>query len=510
MTGYDKQLSQYLLLGFRTGFKLKFEGHREFRTCRNLVSAYQKGDIVANKLNKEVSLGRIAGPFLIPPFPTLQCSPIGVVPKKEPGEFRMIHHLSYPEGKSINDSIPNECCSVTYSTVDDAVALIKKLGTGCLLAKTDIASAFRIIPIHPSDHELLGIHFKGFYYYDKCLPMGSSISCAIFEAFSSALQWVAINKLGVSSMVHVLDDFLFLGPKNSSICALSLQQFISLCEALGVPIKDEKTEGPSSVLTFLGIELDTVMMEARLPVEKVVKVRNLLSSIKKRKKVTLRELQSLLGLLNFCCQVVVPGRAFLRRLTNLTKGKCKPHHHIRLNKAARLDMHAWSTFIDSYNGKSIFLDDKWQDSDKLHLFTDASGLLGYGAVFGSRWFYGMWKECKMQNHHITVKELFPIVLAVEIWGVNLQNQSVMFHSDNRAVVDVINKTSSKDSHIMQLVRRLVLICLRYNILFQAIHIPGKMNVLPDLLSRLQVSRFKKLAESMDPNPTKIPTQLLHL
>ncbi|KAL5008612.1 hypothetical protein ScPMuIL_014193 [Solemya velum] len=62
------------------------------------------------------------------------------------------------------------------------------------------------------------------------------------------------------------------GPKNSSICALSLQQFISLCETLGVPIKDEKTEGPSSVLTFLGIELDTVMMEARLPVEKVVKV----------------------------------------------------------------------------------------------------------------------------------------------------------------------------------------------------------------------------------------------
>lgn len=59
-------------------------------------------------------------------------------------EFRLIHHLSYPEGSSINDFIPDDLCSVFYTTVDDAISIIKTMGRECLLAKTDIASGFRI------------------------------------------------------------------------------------------------------------------------------------------------------------------------------------------------------------------------------------------------------------------------------------------------------------------------------------------------------------------------------
>ena len=77
-------------------------------------------------------------------------------------------------------------------------------------------------------------------------------------------------------MIHILDDFLFLVPLNSTICGRSFNQFISMCEMLGVPIKDEKTAGPSTSMTFLGIELDIVEMEARLhvPQEKVEKIRS--------------------------------------------------------------------------------------------------------------------------------------------------------------------------------------------------------------------------------------------
>lgn len=227
---------------------------------------------------------------------------------------------------------------MSYYTVDDAVSIIKKLGQGCLLAKTDIESAFRIVLIHPCDHQLLGIFFQGQYYYDKCLPMGCSISCSIFEKISTALQWIACTKFGITNMLHVLDDFLFVGPPESGICSVSLSQFINMCFVLGIPIKSENTEDPSTVLTFLGIELDTMKMQARLPQEKVDKIKLALHSIKHRKKVSLRELQSLIGLLNYACCVVVPGRAFLRRLINLTKGKSRPHHYIRLNKQARFDI----------------------------------------------------------------------------------------------------------------------------------------------------------------------------
>jgi hypothetical protein len=510
LSGYDKCKSKFLCNGISQGFHLNFQGPREHRICDNLISAKLQEDCVHQKLQKEISCGRIAGPFPFPPFQNLQCSPIGLVPKKEANEFRLIHHLSYPHGFSINDHIPDDLCSVSYTTIDDAVRLIKKLGPSCLLAKTDIASAFRILPVHPTDYELLGIIFKNEFYFDKCLPMGCSISCSIFECFSTALEWIACSKFGIQHMLHILDDFLFLGPPKSAICGRSLSQFMSLCQVLGVPIKNEKTVGPSTTLTFLGIELDTLAMEARLPLDKVDKIKVALKATMKRRKVTLRELQSVIGLLNFACCVVVPGRAFLRRLINLTKGVVRPHHRIRLNREARLDLSAWNEFIDDFNGKSLFLDDQWQNSEKLCLYTDASGKIGYGAIFDSRWFYGKWEDISMENFHITFKEFFPIVVAMELWGDQLANRCILFYSDNSAVVDIINKTSSKDRDIMCLVRRLVLTCLRHNIMFSARHIPGSLNILPDLLSRLQVDKFKSLAPYMDPYPVNIPERFLQI
>ena len=78
-------------------------------------------------------------------------SPLGVVPKKNPGEFRLIHHLSYPKGYSVNDGISSEYTSVSYATISDAIKQIKLAGPGCFLSKTDIKNAFRIIPIGPQD-----------------------------------------------------------------------------------------------------------------------------------------------------------------------------------------------------------------------------------------------------------------------------------------------------------------------------------------------------------------------
>ena len=72
--------------------------------------------MVDRKLSKEISLNRIAGPFVSPPFTDMVIYPLGVVPKKV-GEFRLIHHLSYPEGDSVNDHIPKDLCSVSYATI---------------------------------------------------------------------------------------------------------------------------------------------------------------------------------------------------------------------------------------------------------------------------------------------------------------------------------------------------------------------------------------------------------
>lgn len=139
----------------------------------------------------------------------------------------------------------------------------------------------------------------------------------------------------------------------------------------------------------------------------------------------------MIGLLNLCCSVLVPGLCFLRRLIDLRRKVTYPCHH-------------------------IFLSDT-----SLDLYTDAAGCLGYGAVFKTSWFHGTLPP-QIANYNITFKKLFPFVPSLEIWGPALDNKCIVLHSDNYAVVHITNKQSSKDSSVMKLVRRLGLVCMQHN------------------------------------------------
>ena len=144
--------------------------------------------------------------------------------------------------------------------------VLKWARAGCFMAKTDVKSAFRIIPIHPNDYPLLAMKWENLHYFDRCLPMGCSSSCALFEAFRTALEWLALHRLGASGVLHILDDFLFIAESEEK-CQADLNSFLNLCEYLGVPMAEEKTVDPHTVLQFAGITLDTVKQEDRLPDE---------------------------------------------------------------------------------------------------------------------------------------------------------------------------------------------------------------------------------------------------
>ncbi|XP_077977132.1 uncharacterized protein LOC144432735 [Glandiceps talaboti] len=506
LQGYPAQLNNYLLEGFSDGFLINFFGKHVNFQASNLKSALANPEIVQKKLQKELEAGRLAGPFLSPPFPVFRVSPLGVVPKKDPNEFRLIHHLSYPAGSSVNDGIPHKFASVQYATVDRAIEIIKTLGRGCFLAKTDIRSAFRIIPVSPKVQHLLGLSWEGKFYYDRCLPMGCSASCQIFESFSTAMEWISLHKYGAMVVIHILDDFLFLADTHHK-CLSDLTNFLSLSSDLGVPIAHEKTAGPSTCLTFAGIDLGTIAMEAMLPYDKLRKCCTLIDNFLSRKSVKLVELQSLIGTLNFACRVIVPGRPFLRRLIDLTVGIKAKHHHIKLSQETKADLNTWKHFIGNFNGKTMFFEEKWETSVSLHLYTDAAQSLGFGAIFGPHWLFGEW-PASWKLHNIATLEMYQIMLSLRVWGHKLANRQVMFFSDNQAVVEVLNRQTARDRQLMVFIRDIVPVCLKLNIMFRAKHIPGQFNTKADYLSRLQVARFKAETTVSDYYPTAIPVDLL--
>ena len=505
LPGYDTVKSHYLVRGFAQGFSIEFQGEEcPMLEDNNPCLSSNLIPVIEEKILKETQAGRIQGPFSHPPFQNFRVSPIKVVPKKTAGQFRFIHNLSFPydEGTSINSSIPRDKVAVQYCSLDDAITHIKWVGKHAWLAKTDIESAFRIIPITPADHHLLGFVWQGQYYYDTTLPMGCSMSCAIFEAFSTAIQWIAQNKLNIPRIVHVLDDFLIISDSEQE-GKDQLRRFIAFCEACGIPIVSDKTEGPATTLTFLGIDLDVKQALAILPKDKVQKCSQLLQNVLSKKKITLHALQSLLGSLKFACRAIVPGRAFLRRLYSLCSKARKPFHHVTITSGARLDLNVWSTFLSRYNGRSFFI---VSGDNSLKLYTDAAGGIGFGAVLGRAWTYGVWPS-NIKGMEITLLELYPIVLAVNLWGEHIRNRMIEFHTDNMALVSIINSTSSSKENIMALVRTLVATMLKFNFSFRAFHIPGAQNDVADSLSRFQIGRFHTLHPEAYSMPTHIPSHL---
>ena len=503
---YDWQLSQNLIEGFSRGFRIPYCGPVD-RAChpRNHPSVLNNSVYVQQMIASECNLGRVAGPFLCPPFDNLIVSPLGLVPKKEAGAFRLIHDLSFPKQDSINFFIPREYCSVVYEDYGYFVSMLARMGQGCYIAKADIESAFRIIPISPLDYHLLGFMMDNQYFYDKCLPMGCSVSCKLFEDFSCAIQWILTNLFQVETMSHILDDFMFLSHSRAT-CQSYLDSFMSLASFVGIPVKHSKTVSPATCVIVHGIEIDTELMEARLPQDKLEDAINLVRSFARRKKVTLHELQSLIGTLNFACKVIVPGRPFLRRLIDLTIGISRPNFHIRLNNEARLDMAAWLVFLESFNGVSVLLNENWLSSEKLELFTDASNL-GFAGVLKGKWFQGGWPS-SWEQKHIAIKELFPIVLALKMWSTHLRDRRLLILCDNEAVVYVINKQSSRDSSLMSLIRTLTVTLMQFNIVIRAKHVPGKLNVVADMLSRFQDGPQILRQYGLDAVPSAIPQDLL--
>ena len=490
--------------GFRHGFKFHFAGTECAITSKNSIEASTNPSAVDAKIKKEMDRGRIAGPFDDPPFEDFKCSPLSLREKSEPGTYRLLHNLSYPyDVTSVNGGIEQQHKTVKYATVQSAIKIINKLGKGCFMAKADIESAYRIVPIHPSQFHLLGFRWKGKYYYDKYLPMGLAESCAIFEMVSDSIVHIMEN-MGVTNVVKVLDDFLLLAPSKAE-CDLALQKFKFICHKLEVPLVAEKTSVASGQeIVFLGVKLETRTMRASLPQDKLRRYHQDLEQFRQIDSTKLRSLQSLIGKLQFATSVIPIGKPFLRRLIDATKGH-SVQAEITVNQDMRADIAMWSIFLKNFNGTSVITKFNVCDSSAMNLFSDASNA-GFAGTFGSRWIQGSWNP-KWQSLNIAVRELYPIVAIMGMFGHLCQNQSLIFQCDNQAIVAVINKQSSKNPTIMKLLRPLILNLMLNNIKFKAVYITSEDNVLADAISRFQEDAQLLKNYGMKDSPTQVPHHL---
>ena len=356
----DPRFYHFILRGLSIGFRIGFNGSQACQPAkRNMRSAYEHPDVVKKYLEREVLFKRMF-PLTTEETatePRIQVSPFGVIPKRgKEGKWRLIVDLSTPSGRSVNNGVTQDVCSISYTSVDIAVKLIQSMGLGTLMAKMDLKEAYRNIPVHPADRHLLAVQWNSITFLDGALPFGLRSAPKLFSAVADGLLWIFFNH-SIQPAIHYLDDFLFLGPPGESACRSSLQKALQLCNELGVPVAVEKPEGPATTITFLAIEIDSQAGQLRLPRERLSDLIVTLQYWRRpdrpyttKRKGTKRDLLSLIGKLHHASRVVKPGRAFIRSLIDTLTSVASLDHHVSLDAGARADIAWWNSFVSIWNG----------------------------------------------------------------------------------------------------------------------------------------------------------------
>ena len=381
------------------------------------------------------------------------------------------------------------------------------------MVKTDLKSAFCLLPIHPDDWNHLGSYWQSQYCVDLYLPFGLRSAPYLFNQISDALEWILKHNYGLQYIMHILDDF-FIAESTKLNCLGSFAVLLKLLMSLKVTTVEAKTLSPTQVIGFMGIVLDSVQMVAHLPEDKLARIKSLLDSFKVRRSARLIELQSLIGTLQFACKVVFPGQTFLQRMIHLTCRVPSWFHHVHLNKEFFRDLSMWRVFLTSCNRCSFFLDSFLTADPVLELYTDTASTVGFESYFNGKLFQGRWPYHLLINKLLGIsikwQELFPIVIACALWHPHFSGKRLQFWCDNESVVAIINLGHSKAPRVMDLVRFLVLISMKHNFLFRACHVPGVSNAIVDALSHCQVQRFRELAPQADQTPCTIPPSPMNL
>ena len=376
------------------------------------------------------------------------------------------------------------------------------------MAKFDLKGAYRLLPVREDDRHLLGMRWRGNFYVDLALPFGLRSACQIFSRFGDVLQSL-FEQQGIKAHVqHYLDDYLLVGRPNTTECRESLKTCFEMCSLLGVPLAEDKTDGPATKITFLGFELDSEKLELSLPEEKVRKIRECIRPWAEGKAGKKRELLSLLGRLQHCCQAIVMGRPFLRRLIDRAHSVKELHHHVRLSRWELDDISWWSTLFSQWNGRSLFFFRKWELAPDSYITSDAAGSIGYAAICGNTWFAARWPP-GVDKLNIAIKELVPIVLAGKMWGESWKRKRILFKCDNMAVVQCLKNGTCRDRHLAYLLRELSILAILANFTFTAVHLPGVKNQLADALSRFDFQAFFEAVPTAAAVSEEIPQNFLH-
>ena len=286
-------------------------------THRNHPSVERFGADIEHYINSELGHGALVGPFRGPPVPNFHTSPLMTEPKKDAAHRRVIMDLSWPKGATINDGIDpvsyiDGPAGVTLLTAEYMVQTILELGPGAWLYKTDLSRGYRQLRVDPLDWPLLGFQYSGAWFMDMCPLFGLRSSAMCMQRTAEAICFLH-GKAGYCSRPY-LDDLGGGAEASRNRAQAALGALQEIMGVLGVQEVKHKVHPPAQRLVWLGILYDTLAMRMSIPFEKMSEIMEILDTWEGRTRATHRDVQALIGLLQFVVSVSPPVRVFTNRM----------------------------------------------------------------------------------------------------------------------------------------------------------------------------------------------------
>ena len=276
-----------------------------------MPSALKQQTIVAAYIDNEITLGRLIGPLPTNVAQFVHRNRIGVVPKGHTPASGA--YLPTP-GYSVNNGIDPVLCSLSYVSIDTVAAIVASLGAGSLLAKIDIESAYRMVPVHPDDCPLLGFEWSGRIYCDAMLPFG--LMQVISQDLHGSRRRIRMDCSPKRGTAHRALPGRLRNGGRTSLLSMRRQPANneSRLQGTGRSPGGREMRRPDVVPHFPRHRTRHRSLVPAPSRRQDHPHQGYLLDWNDRKACRRRVLESLIGLLQHACKVVKPGRSFLRRM----------------------------------------------------------------------------------------------------------------------------------------------------------------------------------------------------
>ena len=505
LVGYeDIELVQFLEFGFPLGLSSLPELES---STRNHGSSYMWYDHVDKFICTEIQEGGLTGPFSKAPWWNTITSPLMTAHKKVMSR-RTVFDATFGE-RSLNNNTPSDYylglpCKFTFPKIQDYKEMILSCGPGCLMWKRDLSRFFLQLPLDPTEYHRVGIVWRGLFFFFLGLAFGLRHSGLQGQKVTDAVSWI-LRHLGLEEMDGIpynvcnYSDDLGGVEKTMERAMASYNKLNWLLTDLGLEESVKKAEPPTTCITYLGVQFDSLKMTMSVPPEKVTEIKAEIGLWVRKTTITRRDLQSLLGKLFWVAKVVMHARPFmgrllaqLRTMTNLKEGK-----KTKLHEESRKDILWWHCYLDNFNGISMIVNDEpipltlEQLLDDPHQVCAGDATPTGGGAWHGQEYWSQELPASMQDTQVPIhlKEFWVLIVSAKQWGDTWTGRSVVLFCDNDSVCDTIVHKKPRDPSLLSLLREFLYVVVSKKFFPVIRKIGTKENEMADHISR----RFDKQA-----------------